>query len=93
MGKFTNQYRLVKILKHIKYLIAKINRTQTPKANKRNKPMFETHKTQNSNNISQTQENKTKNMKYRLKIEKPIPFLGDLKLKICKNGDSSRVTR
>ena len=42
--KFTNQHRLVKKLKHIKHLIAKINRTQTPKANKRNKPMFETHK-------------------------------------------------
>ena len=43
--KFTNQYKLVKILKYIKQLIAKINRTQTPKANNRNKPMFETHKT------------------------------------------------
>ena len=72
--KFTNQHRLVKILKHIKHLIAKINRTQTPKANKRNIPMFETHITQNSNNISQNRENKTKNMKYRLRIEKPIPF-------------------
>ena len=47
MGKkFTNQHRLDKILKHIKHLIAKINRTQTPKANKRKKPMFVTHKTQ-----------------------------------------------
>ena len=36
--------------------------------------MFETHKTQNSNNISQNQENKTKNMKYIMRIEKPIPF-------------------
>ena len=36
--------------------------------------MFETHKTQNSNNISQNQESKTKSMKYRLRIEKPIPF-------------------
>ena len=75
--KFTDQHRLGKILKrirHIKHLIAKINRTHTPKANKRNKPMFETHKTQISNNISQNQENKTKNMKYRLRIEKPIPF-------------------
>ena len=72
--KFTNQHRLVKILKHIKHLIAKINRTHTPKVIKRNKPMFETHKTENSNNISQNQENKTKNMKYRLRIEKPIPF-------------------
>ena len=42
--KFTNRHRLVKILKHIKHLIAKINKTQTPKAKKRNKPMFETHK-------------------------------------------------
>ena len=72
--KFTNQHRLDKILKHIKHLIAKINRTHTPKANKRNKSMFETHKTQNSNNILQNQENKTKNMKYRWRIEKPISF-------------------
>ena len=36
--------------------------------------MFETHKTQNSNNISQNQESKTKSMKYRLRIEKPILF-------------------
>ena len=36
--------------------------------------MNETHKTQNSNNLSQKQENKTKNMKYNLRIKKPIPF-------------------
>ena len=36
--------------------------------------MFKTHITQNSNNISQNRENKTKNMKYKVRIEKPIPF-------------------
>ena len=40
--------------------------------------MFETHKTQHSNNISQNQENKTKNMKNRVRIENPYLFLGDL---------------
>ena len=79
--------------KYIKHHSIKPHKTQSNKLNKINQPMAKTPYITILNNNSQIKKSKAKNMKFIVRIRKPIPFSWRLRLEWWTNGGFSRVTQ